>query len=75
MRTLKWKLGGALVLAVALAASIVAASSARPNADYRVALVTDIGSLQDHGFNELANKGRLALLFQRDSTRGCTRRS
>ena len=61
MRTLKWKLGGALVLAVALAASIVAASSARPNADYRVALVTDIGSLQDHGFNELANKGRLAL--------------
>jgi basic membrane protein A and related proteins len=61
VRTLKWKLGVALVLVAALAASVVAAGSARPKADYRVALVTDIGSLQDHGFNELANKGRLAL--------------
>jgi basic membrane protein A len=63
---LKWKLGVALVLAVALAASVVAGGSARPKADYRVAVVTDIGSIQDHGFNELANKGRLAL----DATEG-----
>ena len=61
MRTRTWKLGGALALVVAVAASVVAAGSARPTADYRVAVVTDIGSIQDHGFNELANKGRLAL--------------
>ena len=61
VRTRTWKLGVALALVVAVAASIVAAGSARPTADYRVAVVTDIGSMQDHGFNELANKGRLAL--------------
>ncbi len=61
MRNRKWKLGAALALVLAVGASVVAAGSASTKADYRVALVTDIGSLQDHGFNELANKGRIKL--------------
>ncbi len=61
MRNRKWKLGAALVLVVAVAASIVAAGSASSKADYRIAVVTDIGSLQDKGFNELANNGRIKL--------------
>jgi len=44
---------------VALLASTTA--PAKPTADFKVALVTDIGSLQDKSFNELANKGLIAL--------------
>ena len=66
---------GALALAAAVAASVVASGSARSNADYRVAVVTDIGSLQDRSFNELANKGRIALdAISRATRRVCTRR-
>jgi basic membrane protein A len=54
-------LGVALVVVATLAASIVAAGTAGRKADYKVAVVTDIGSLQDRSFNELANKGRIAL--------------
>lgn len=61
MRNTKWKLGAALALVLALAVSVATTGSASPKADYRVAVVTDIGSLQDRSFNELANKGRLAL--------------
>lgn len=61
MRNRKWMLGFALVVVTTLAASIVAAGTAGRKADYRVAVVTDIGSLQDRSFNELANKGRIAL--------------
>jgi basic membrane protein A len=61
VRNRKWKLGAVLAMVAAVAASVVAAGSASPKADYRVALVTDIGSIQDKGFNELANKGRLTI--------------
>ena len=51
------------VLAVALVASVVlvAASvgSARSQANFKMAIVTDIGSLQDRSFNQLANEGRI----------------
>jgi basic membrane protein A len=46
-----------LVAGVALIAS--SAGSARPEQAFRMAIVTDIGSLQDKSFNQLANKGRL----------------
>ena len=47
-----------LIATVALVAT--SAGSARSEqSDFRMALVTDIGSLQDKSFNELANKGRL----------------
>ncbi|MFN8222567.1 MAG: BMP family ABC transporter substrate-binding protein [Gaiellales bacterium] len=53
----KWMIVGALTLVgvVALVGSSV--GSAKPKADYRVALVTDIGGLNDKGFNALAYKG------------------
>ena len=38
VRTRTWKLGVALALVAAVAASVVAAGSARPKADYRVAV-------------------------------------
>ena len=61
VKTRRLAIGGALVLA--LAAALVAASigSARSSATFRVAVVSDIGSIQDKGFNELANKGRLVV--------------
>ena len=47
-----------LMATVALVAT--SAGSARSEQDdFRMALVTDIGSLQDKSFNELANKGRI----------------
>jgi len=49
------------VLVAALMLVISSAGSARATADYKVAVVTDIGSLQDRGFNELANKGRQSI--------------
>jgi basic membrane protein A len=50
----------ALIASVALV--VTSAGSARPEQDdFRMALVTDIGSLQDKSFNELANKGRIAV--------------
>jgi basic membrane protein A and related proteins len=54
---------GALV-AVAVAASALIAtgvSSAAPQAAFKMAIVTDIGSLQDRSFNQLANSGRIAV--------------
>jgi len=53
-----------LVAAVAVAASALIAtgvSSAAPKAAFKIAIVTDIGSLQDRSFNQLANEGRLAV--------------
>jgi basic membrane protein A and related proteins len=55
---------GSLALAALAVASIVFAavggtSQAAHKATVKVGLVTDIGSLQDHGFNQLANSGRL----------------
>ncbi len=61
MRNRKWALAAVLAVAATVAASVVASGSAKSTADYRVAVVTDIGSVQDRSFNELANKGRIAL--------------
>jgi basic membrane protein A len=48
----------ALVAVLALTvASVGAAKPAKKSADFRVALVTDIGGLNDKGFNSLAYKG------------------
>jgi basic membrane protein A len=48
-----------LVLVAAMALIVSAAGSAKSEQEFTMAIVTDIGSLQDKGFNELANKGRL----------------
>jgi basic membrane protein A len=48
-----------LVLVAAMALIVSAAGSAKTEQAFTMAIVTDIGSLQDKSFNELANKGRL----------------
>jgi basic membrane protein A and related proteins len=50
------------VALAAVAALIVStAGSARSSASFKMAIVTDIGSLQDRSFNQLANQGRMAV--------------
>jgi basic membrane protein A and related proteins len=49
----------ALVVSVALITS--SAGTASRNAAFKMAIVTDIGSLQDRSFNQLANQGRQAV--------------
>jgi basic membrane protein A len=61
VRTRILSIAALLVLAVTVAMTLISTSAARPAADYRVGVVTDIGSLQDRSFNELANKGRIAV--------------
>jgi basic membrane protein A and related proteins len=41
--------------------SIGSAKPAKKNAAFKMAIVTDIGSLQDRSFNQLANEGRKAI--------------
>jgi basic membrane protein A len=41
--------------------SIGSATPAKKNAAFKMAIVTDIGSLQDRSFNQLANEGRKAI--------------
>jgi len=55
----KWTVGAALALIAALAvASVGSAQSSKADATpLKVAVVTDIGGLNDKGFNDLANKG------------------
>jgi basic membrane protein A len=55
----KWTVGAALALVAALAvASVGSAQSSKSDATtLKVAVVTDIGGLNDRGFNALANKG------------------
>jgi len=55
----KWTVGAALALVAALAvASVGSAQSSKADATpLKVAVVTDIGGLNDRGFNDLANKG------------------
>jgi basic membrane protein A len=55
----KWTVGAALALVAALAvASVGSAQSSKADATtLKVAVVTDIGGLNDRGFNALANKG------------------
>ena len=57
----KCTVGAALALVAALAvASVGSAQSSKSEATpYKVAVVTDIGGLNDKGFNDLANKGLL----------------
>jgi basic membrane protein A and related proteins len=52
----------AVVLAFGAVAALVVttAGSARTDASFKMAIVTDIGSIQDRSFNQLANQGRLA---------------
>jgi basic membrane protein A len=53
---------GAVVALVAGAALILsAAGSASPSQEFKMAIFTDIGSLQDRSFNQLANEGRIAV--------------
>lgn len=56
----KWMVMGALALVAALALTVVSVGSAKPaksQATIRVAVVTDVGGLNDKGFNALAAKG------------------
>lgn len=53
---------GAVAALVAIAALILsAAGSASPSQEFKMAIFTDIGSLQDRSFNQLANEGRIAV--------------
>jgi basic membrane protein A len=53
---------GAVAALVAVAALILsAAGSASPSQEFKMAIFTDIGSLQDRSFNQLANEGRIAV--------------
>ncbi|HWB21275.1 MAG TPA: BMP family ABC transporter substrate-binding protein [Gaiellaceae bacterium] len=52
--------GGALAVAMLTTAAAVSAKSSKPaTINYKVGLVTDIGGLNDHGFNHLAYVGLL----------------
>jgi basic membrane protein A len=52
--------GGALAVVVLTTAAAVSAKSSKPaTINYKVGLVTDIGGLNDHGFNHLAYVGLL----------------
>ena len=55
----KWMVVASLALTAALALTVASVGSAKPaaTAKLRVALVTDIGGLNDKGFNALAYKG------------------
>ena len=62
MRRKRWIAPVALVLAFAVAAAVGSAASAKRSArqaTLKVAVVTDIGGLNDKGFNQSANAGRL----------------
>jgi len=63
MRKNRFTSGAVLALALAVGVALVATSvgSARPQANFKMAIVTDIGSLQDRSFNQLANEGRIAI--------------
>ncbi len=54
----KLRLGLALGL-IATAALVVSATGSASHNDFKMAIVTDIGSLQDKSFNQLANQGRI----------------
>ena len=54
---------GAVLALAAVAAMIVSApgSAKSEQSDFKMAIFTDIGSLQDRSFNQLANEGRIAI--------------
>ena len=55
----KWMVVASLALVAVVALTVASIGSAKPAAPakFRVALVTDIGGLNDRGFNALAYKG------------------
>ncbi len=55
----KWMVVASLALVAVVALTVASIGSAKPAAPakFRVALVTDIGGLNDKGFNALAYKG------------------
>jgi basic membrane protein A len=58
----KAAIGAALALAAAAALIVSASGSAKSEQDdFKMAIFTDIGSLQDRSFNQLANEGRIAV--------------
>jgi basic membrane protein A and related proteins len=61
VRGKRFTVGAVLALALAVSVALVATSvgSAKPQAKFKMAIVTDIGSLQDRSFNQLANEGRI----------------
>ena len=65
MRIRTIMIGAALVLTAATALIVSSAGSATSSkvgaSDFTMAIVTDIGSLQDRSFNQLANEGRIAI--------------
>jgi basic membrane protein A and related proteins len=63
----KAAIGAVLALAAAAALIVSATGSARSSqGDFKMAIVTDIGSLQDKSFNQLANQGRIRVGRQLD---------
>ncbi len=62
MKVRRAAIGAVLALAAASALIISSAGSAKPEQDdFKMAIFTDIGSLQDRSFNQLANEGRIAV--------------
>jgi basic membrane protein A len=59
VKSKRFTVGVALALVAATALIGSSAGSAKTEQAFRMAIVTDIGSLQDKSFNQLANKGRL----------------
>ena len=65
MKVTRTGIAALAVLVIAASAlvltSIGSATPAKKNAAFKMAIVTDIGSLQDRSFNQLANEGRKAI--------------
>jgi basic membrane protein A and related proteins len=60
LATRRWTMGVALALVAVLALAVASVGSAKPGQDdVKMAVVTDIGGLNDRGFNQSANAGRL----------------
>ena len=60
MRGRRTAIGAVLALAV-VAAMVVSSAGASPKQEFKMAIFTDIGSLQDRSFNQRANEGRIAV--------------
>jgi len=59
VRVRRTAIGAVLALAV-VAAMVVSSAGASPKQEFKMAIFTDIGTLQDRSFNQLANEGRIA---------------
>jgi basic membrane protein A len=57
---------GAMLALSATVALVASATGSASHNDFKMAIVTDIGSLQDKSFNQLANEGRLRVGNQID---------